>query len=69
MIYQPVSSSNVASIAYDENSATLGVKFHSGGTYHYFQVPPAVHANFLNAGSKGTFLHNHIKGHYRYMKV
>lgn len=69
MIYHPVSSSNIASIGYDSSTATLGVRFHNGGTYHYFDVTPSDHDDFMNASSKGTFLHERIKGRYRYARV
>lgn len=65
----PVSSSDIRAIGYDNNTATLFVVFHSGGTYQYFDVPEYVHVAFMNAGSKGQFLHQNIKYQYRYQRV
>lgn len=65
----PVVSSNVASVGYDENSSTLEVAFHSGGIYQYFDVSPQVFEEFINADSKGKFLHREIKGIYDYSSV
>ena len=64
-----VSSSNVRSVGYDEASQTLEVEFHNGGIYHYYGVPVSIYQGFMAAGSKGTYLHNHIKDRYRYQKV
>jgi len=65
----PVVSSNVASIGYDENSYTLEVQFRGGGIYQYFNVPPQVFEEFINADSKGKFFHKEIKGIYEYSSV
>ena len=35
----PVVSDNVAFVSYDHATATLRVKFRSGGTYDYYSVP------------------------------
>lgn len=47
----------------------LEVVFKNGGAYHYFDVPSQVISDFKAAGSKGIFLAESIKGHYRYSKV
>jgi hypothetical protein len=65
----PVDSSNIADIGYDEASLTLEVGFNNGTVYQYFDVPEAVHLEFMNAGSKGTFLNENIKSNYRYSKL
>ncbi|MFT4925594.1 MAG: hypothetical protein ACI8WB_001687 [Phenylobacterium sp.] len=64
-----VSSSNVESIGYDEDSETLQVTFNNGMTYQYFDVPEQLFDGLCNAGSVGSYLHAHIKGTYRYSKV
>lgn len=69
MDMQPVSSSNITSVGYDEDSATLQVEFLNGGFYQYFDVPQNVYLGLLNADSVGAYLAAHIKGHYRYSKV
>ncbi len=63
------SSSNVRSIRYDADSSTLQVAFHNGGVYEYYGVPVRTAEDFERASSKGTFLAEHIKGHYRYSRV
>jgi hypothetical protein len=67
--FAPFSSSNIASIRYDDERAILEVVFLNGGTYQYYDVPSHVAQEFESAASKGTFLASTIKGHYRYSRV
>ncbi len=69
MIRTPVSSSNIASIGYDQKTQTLEVEFLKSGVYQYFDVPQAVYEEFIKAESKGKYLANQIKGNYRYARV
>lgn len=69
MIRIPVESSNISSIGFDEDSNTLEIEFHNGGVYQYFDVPLQVYEALMEAGSKGQFLAQNIKGNYRYVKV
>ena len=64
-----VSSSNIASIGYEEESATLEIEFLNGGLYQYFDVPIFVYEELMAADSHGKFLAASIKGNYRYSKV
>ena len=64
-----VSSSNIASIGYDEASQTLEVEFLSGSVYQYYNVPLSVYENMMQAGSKGRFLNFYIKNAYPYSRV
>lgn len=64
-----VNSSNLSSVGYDAQSATLEVAFHNGGIYQYYGVPALTHAALLAASSHGSYLAHHIKGRYRYRKV
>ncbi|CRY56769.1 MULTISPECIES: KTSC domain-containing protein [Enterobacterales] len=63
------SSSNIASIRYEEQQRILEVTFLNGGTYHYYDVPNGVVEDMKRAESKGVYLASTIKGHYRYSKV
>ncbi len=64
-----VDSSNVTAVGYDEDSDTLQVEFHNGGTYQYFDVPVHLFEGLRDADSVGGFLAANIKGSYRYSKV
>lgn len=66
---EAVQSSNIASIGYDENSATLEIEFLNGGVYQYFDVPKNIFNEIMEAGSHGQYLAQNIKGHYRFSKV
>lgn len=64
-----VQSSNIASIGYDENSATLEIEFLNGGVYQYFDVPKNVYDEIMSASSHGQYLAQNIKGRFRFSKV
>jgi hypothetical protein len=64
----PVSSSNIASVGYDDKTHTLEVEFHSGHVYQYFDVPRTIFDGLLSAGSVGQYF-NQIKGIYRYARI
>ena len=70
MYRTPVASSNIRSIGYDPQSATLEVEFATGDVYQYFNVPEHLYREFIKAASLGGFLNeNIIKYNYRYQKV
>ncbi len=65
-----VDSSNIEAIGYDAKSLKLHVRFlESGKTYVFYGVPDWRHEEFMKAESKGDYLNNEIKTHYRYDKV
>lgn len=65
----PVNSSNISAIGYDHFSNTMHVEFQSGNRYAYFDVPPDVHLNFVNADSIGSHFAKHIRFKYQTEKV
>lgn len=67
--YTGFSSSNVARISFESSSLTLEVEFLNGSVYQYYNVPQNVWEDFKNAGSKGQFIHQNLKGLYRYARV
>jgi hypothetical protein len=66
---QPVSSSNIASVGYDQAAQILEVEFLNHTVYQYFNVPLPVYEALMAAGSHGTYLNAYVKGHYQYQKV
>lgn len=56
----PVDSSNISSIGYDNNTATLKIVFNNGRTYEYYSVPEYEFNNLLSAGSKGQYANQNI---------
>jgi len=65
----PVTSSNIASIGYEEACEILEIEFRSGSVYRYYNVPKAIFDTLMTAGSKGKFFHMYIKPAYPYEKV
>ncbi len=61
-------SGQVAEWGYDYNSRTFVIKFKSGGTYHYFDVPATVVQAFEAAKSPGGFLASDIKPNFKFEK-
>ena len=59
MKHEPVKSRAITSIAYEDGR--LQVKFNSGKTHEYPNVPADLHARFMAAESKGKFFAQHIR--------
>lgn len=64
-----VESSNLASVGYDHDTATLEIKFHSGAIYQYSGVPQDIYESLINAGSKGAYFNNYVKERYRCKRI
>jgi uncharacterized protein YuzE len=64
-----VDSSVMTRVEYDDSTHELDIKFSSGKTYRYFEVPAEVYASLLDAESKGEFFNEHIKDVYQYAEV
>jgi len=64
----PVTSSDIASIGYEDN--VLEIEFHSGkSVYQYFHVPEQEHNELMNAQSHGKYFNQNIKNKYQYEKI
>jgi len=61
MSLEPVKSSNIAKIGYDQESQTLRIEFISGGTYDYANVPQKLYILFKGNKSLGSFFFKYIK--------
>jgi hypothetical protein len=66
---EPCDSSTITSIGYDAQARMLEVEFRSGGIYQYYDVPPHIHAELVQAESCGKYLQGNVKGQYRYARV
>ena len=67
--YIEVESSNIKAYGYNPSFDILTVVFNTGEEYWYFEVQSLTWADFFEAESKGKFLNEVIKNHYRYLKV
>lgn len=65
----PVASSNLVSIGYDEPAQTLEIEFNNGAIYQYYNINSGVYDQLMQAPSKGQFLHAYIKNAYAYSRV
>lgn len=66
MRLDPVESSMLAAVGYDDNLQALVVLFNSGRAYQYLNVPPEVFQGLTQAQSKGRYMLDHIIDHYPY---
>jgi hypothetical protein len=64
-----VASSAIASIGYSKRLHALEVEFRNGAIYRYVDVPLAVHQDLMAAESKARFYDQHVRGHYRSVRV
>jgi hypothetical protein len=65
----PVSSSNLESIGYDEQNQEVYVRFLNGGLYVYRGVPIHEFDNLMQAPSHGSYLHRNYKNVYPYERI
>ena len=65
----PVESSLMTDVKYDEKARELDIRFTSGKTYRYFDVPKNVYIRLLGAKSKGEFFNDEIKEIYQYAEM
>lgn len=64
----PVDSSALARLAYDQPRAVLHVLFRDGGMYQYFGVPQQAYTDLLQAESKGAYFNGHIRNQFPHAK-
>lgn len=61
----PVSgSSNIAGVGYDADTQELAIRFHSGRTYTYANVPVEQYEGLMSAASKGQYFIDNIRDAY-----
>lgn len=66
---EPVHSTSIASVGYDDATATLTIEFQSGALYEYYEVERAVYEQLRAAPSKGQFVNARVRDVYRYARV
>jgi len=64
-----VISSALTHIAYDADSREMEIRFVTGRTYRYLNVPPEAHEGLQSAPSKGTFFNAEIKDKYQFRDI
>lgn len=66
---QPVTSSQINSIGYDEAQRLLEVEFKNKTVYQFEEVPRKLWWQLMAAPSVGVFFSNNIRGHYNGKKT
>ena len=69
MHMQRVSSSNLAAVGYDSDTATLRILFHDGSEYEYYNVPLQVYNGLMSASSHGSYANSFIYKRFRQRKI
>lgn len=63
---QPVKSSNIEAIGY--SGTTLKIKFKSGATWLYHDVPEHIHRELVTAESVGGYFSSNIRNKFKSAK-
>ena len=67
---EPVSSSSIASVGYDEATSTLEIEFHNGRIYQFRGVPPQMAVALRAAPSTGAYFNKYVRnGGYEFTLV
>jgi len=66
---ESVSSSNLASVGYDEKNQILEIEFNHGGVYQYFDVPKEEYEGLMSANSLGSYFYYNIRNDYEYAQL
>jgi KTSC domain len=66
---EPVDSSTLASVGYDETQFLLELEFRSGELYQYFGPPHNIHRDLMTADSKGRFFNQHIRHRFPFIRL
>ena len=65
----PVASSNLVSVGYDDPSQTLEIEFSNGTIYQYYNVGAALYEQLMQAPSKGQYLNVYIRNAYPFSRI
>jgi hypothetical protein len=66
---EPVESSTLASVGYDQTQFLLELEFRSGDLYQYFGPPPSIHRELMTSESKGHFFNRNIRDRFPYIRI
>ncbi len=66
---ETVASTNVASVGYSEHLHALEIEFSRGAIYRFLGVPHRIYRELMQTSSKGHFINQNIRGHYRFVHV
>jgi hypothetical protein len=61
---QCITSSDIASVGYDDVTNTLDIEFHATGVYRYYSVPSGVARELITTKRPGMYFLQNIKCRY-----
>jgi len=64
-----LSSSVIASVAYDAPTKTLQVEFRTGRVYWYLDVPQSEFEGLMQASSAGAYFNHEIRDRYAFREI
>ena len=64
-----VVSSALSDVKYHNGSRLLEIRFVTGRTYQYLNVPEAVYERLMQAESKGLFFNTQVRDRYDYCEI
>ena len=69
MKFEPVESSMILGVRYDEASKNLEIVFRTGEKYRYKNVPPFEYEGLMSAKSQGQYMHKRILGRFDFERL
>ena len=69
MDWLPLESKLLTAVTYAAENHVLYLRFRSGDVYRYFDFPPELYRDFLDAESKGRFFLSEIRNQFRYDRL
>ena len=69
MTANSVLSTALVAVAYDSDARCLWLEFRDHAVYRYDDVPPAVVEGLIEAKSKGSYFHRHIRGRFTHQRI
>jgi hypothetical protein len=64
LLRQPLNSSAISLVEYDDETQELTVTFANGQSYDLTGVPPDMYEGLINASSAGKYFNTYLKGQY-----
>ncbi len=65
---QPIESSMLRAVRYDNRQHVLEIIFRNGRPYHFVNVPPEEYEKLMHAKSKGRYFLQNIRNSYPYWR-
>ena len=64
-----VDSTTLRTVGYDAERQLLQIEFQNRSIYQYFEVPPAIYEELMQASSKGAYFNRSIRPRFNFALV